>query len=319
MQFHRHDTPLRHRARALKGDIEAALDSLLALDESSDPSTDIYADIDKIDELYSHIPSPENIRLGFVFSDLSWHDALEPFVRIHPPIIRMIQNTTLAIPSELISLPRECGRANDHFRVNENNPYPLRAVAFEFPVGHEPLGVSSFSFASTTFTDPDNGELCSVFLMQAQQSDRPEMVSSYITPSRGTTIESALETMTYVGSEDGSQILEFCFRCAIVCLFVDRDNPDSIMQRCVLAKHRHEFKRTLNPKYIQKAEKRKVVGWEIGADLETTPHFRKPHFAIRWTGKGAEIPKLVPVKGCLVNYSNVKVPEGHHLAPVAPE
>ena len=34
--------------------------------------------------------------------------------------------------------------------------------------------------------------------------------------------------------------------------------------------------------------------------MECAPHFRRPHFAIRWTGKGGAVPRMVPVKGSVV-------------------
>lgn len=62
-----------------------------------------------------------------------------------------------------------------------------------------------------------------------------------------------------------------------------------------------EGKTTPLEERIARAKKRGVYGFTIGEDIETCPHFRRPHFAVRWTGKGATIPKLVPVKGSVVN------------------
>jgi hypothetical protein len=63
-----------------------------------------------------------------------------------------------------------------------------------------------------------------------------------------------------------------------------------------------------------RAKKRGVFGYEIGKEFEqseVSPHLRRPHFAIRWTGKGSAIPKLVPVKGSIVKRSELtSVPTG---------
>lgn len=50
-----------------------------------------------------------------------------------------------------------------------------------------------------------------------------------------------------------------------------------------------------------RARNRGVYGFDIGKDVEISPHFRRPHFAIRWTGEGRKVPKLVPVKGAVIN------------------
>jgi hypothetical protein len=67
---------------------------------------------------------------------------------------------------------------------------------------------------------------------------------------------------------------------------------------------------------IARAKRRGVFGFSIGEDAERSPHFRRPHFAIRWTGKGAEIPKLVPVKGAIVGKEKMTtVPTGYEESP----
>lgn len=50
-----------------------------------------------------------------------------------------------------------------------------------------------------------------------------------------------------------------------------------------------------------RAKQRGRNGMTIGKGLEVSPHTRMPHFAIRWTGKEGAIPRLVPVKGCVVS------------------
>ena len=59
-----------------------------------------------------------------------------------------------------------------------------------------------------------------------------------------------------------------------------------------------------------------------GKDFERTvsPHMRVPHFAIRWTGKGRTKPKLVPVKGSLVNREKIlPIPTGYLDKPAEAE
>jgi hypothetical protein len=54
---------------------------------------------------------------------------------------------------------------------------------------------------------------------------------------------------------------------------------------------------------LSRAKSRGRYGWEFGKEQEShgvNPHWRRPHWGIRHTGKGGTIPKLVPVKGCIV-------------------
>lgn len=65
-------------------------------------------------------------------------------------------------------------------------------------------------------------------------------------------------------------------------------------------------------KLHEKAKRKGVFGFEIGRDFDHSPHVRRPHFAIRWTGKNGKTPKLVPVKGCVVNRKKLtEIPTGY--------
>jgi hypothetical protein len=61
-----------------------------------------------------------------------------------------------------------------------------------------------------------------------------------------------------------------------------------------------------------KARRRGLVGYDIGRDIEVSPHIRMPHFGLRWTGEGRKIPKIVPIKGSVINKKLVaEVPTGY--------
>tara|TARA_R110000803_G_scaffold33170_1_gene72745 strand:+ start:233 stop:1012 length:780 start_codon:yes stop_codon:yes gene_type:complete len=62
---------------------------------------------------------------------------------------------------------------------------------------------------------------------------------------------------------------------------------------------------------VARARRRGVYGFTIGETVERSPHFRRPHFAIRWTGKGSFVPKLVPIRGaCVGKQRLLEVPTG---------
>jgi hypothetical protein len=54
-------------------------------------------------------------------------------------------------------------------------------------------------------------------------------------------------------------------------------------------------------KAIERAKRNGKHGFDLGKSVEVSPHYRRPHFAIRWTGQGAAVPRLVPVKGSIIN------------------
>lgn len=126
------------------------------------------------------------------------------------------------------------------------------------------------------------------------------------------TIQGELDAMGNApGGRDGyDSICRAATKIAMTVLLLAND--PSIIKPDVLAADREAYDRTGDPKYIERAKKKGIVGWRIGEEYETCPHFRRPHFALRHTGKGKTIPKIVPVKGAVVHRSKLtQVPTGY--------
>lgn len=90
------------------------------------------------------------------------------------------------------------------------------------------------------------------------------------------------------------------------------DNPD-IVKPVVLRADARKYEESGDVKYIEKAKRRGVFGFEIGADIPTrkqlkrmveeneiaiahgkkAPHFRASHLALVHTGKGRALPKII--------------------------
>ncbi len=82
----------------------------------------------------------------------------------------------------------------------------------------------------------------------------------------------------------------------------------------VLNADQDKYAATGDLKYVEKAKRRGVVGWSVGRDIESCPHYRRPHLAIRHTGPGRTVPRIVPVKGSVVHREKVtQVPTGYIL------
>jgi len=85
-------------------------------------------------------------------------------------------------------------------------------------------------------------------------------------------------------------------------------NPD-YFEPVLLAK---DNGKEATPQRITKAKKRGVHGTHVGRKFESIPHYRRPHFATRWTGKGGATPKIVPVRGSIVKQKRmVEMPTGY--------
>lgn len=99
----------------------------------------------------------------------------------------------------------------------------------------------------------------------------------------------------------------------IICMFLYMTGDAEFAERLLLSKDEKRHPRGEDyERAVERAIRRGKNGWSIGKDWDSIPHFRRPHFGIRWTGKGGKIPKLVPIKGSFVKRSEMlKVPTGY--------
>jgi len=89
------------------------------------------------------------------------------------------------------------------------------------------------------------------------------------------------------------------------------ENDFSAISPGVLADDRAKFEQTGDQRYVDKAQRRGKVGWDVGRHIEVIPHYRRPHMALVWTGHGRVVPKIVPRKGSIVHREAVeKLPSG---------
>jgi hypothetical protein len=119
------------------------------------------------------------------------------------------------------------------------------------------------------------------------------------------------KSLTDLPRKDGINEVEYqsCITAVriVTMLALMFDNPD-LIESIIL---RGDAIRGVNERTIDRAKRRGIVGWNVGSHIEISPHYRRPHFAIRWTGKGGTIPKVVPIKGVIVKRSKAtSVPTG---------
>lgn len=112
-------------------------------------------------------------------------------------------------------------------------------------------------------------------------------------------------------SEGAEQLHEHIHRITLGILLLASD-PEYFRQQLLAS----DEGKTLTPEQRAAAEAKAVrrgkVAFDLGRDIEMAPHFRRPHFAIRWTEKGRRVPKLVMVKDSVINAKLMtEVPTGY--------
>jgi len=101
----------------------------------------------------------------------------------------------------------------------------------------------------------------------------------------------------------------------IVCtLCLMADDPQLVVPD-VLSKDKQKFAESRDSRLVAKAHNRGKVGWNVGADIEVSPHYRNASpAALYWTGQGRKVPRIRFRKGCFVHRQRMSsVPTGYLL------
>lgn len=115
-------------------------------------------------------------------------------------------------------------------------------------------------------------------------------------------------------ASDESGILRLIISTAITTHLLADDT--SIIHPDVLASDRQAFDSSLSGdarcRLVAKAKRRGIVGYRLGEQHDSIPHFRRPHLALVWTGKGRVTPKIVQRKGSVVHRATATtIPTGY--------
>lgn len=202
---------------------------------------------------------------------------------------------------------------------------PLPQLLIRFPTDHNGPGSSSGPVQTVLVGEGNNlmnhyyGSNRGWLIMadeggfMKEDDDIPAVTTTSFTMPDDETVEQRLEygrrhgyCQDNIDNEMVSQVVQVV--CTLCLLHGD---PDLIEPEPLSADMRR-WEQTLDPKLIDKAIRKGKRAWAVGRQIEIAPGFRRPHFAIRWTGKGGRIPKLTPIKGCIVNRRKLaEVPTGY--------
>jgi hypothetical protein len=109
------------------------------------------------------------------------------------------------------------------------------------------------------------------------------------------------------------EIVENCARIACTLCLMAAD-PELVVPD-VLNSDKSQFAVTRDERLVDKAHRRGKVGWDVGANIEVTPHYRNAcPAALYWTGEGRKVPRIRFRKGCFVHRQRLsEVPTGFLL------
>lgn len=245
-------------------------------------------------------------------ADLGWYLASRPYYKVWPSIVPALLRTSLDVKGSLVDtdgtllgdLPYNtvCLR---FLAGHELQCPPVSIHAILLSKGREPVG-SVLHLSPVYFATVSGMKYLGRWSLPVHLDDLTleAAISDYLCEGEAMPPGLGIQNLT-------SEVLAPCLRIAIAVALLAKD--PTIIEPEVLACDDAIFQKTHDIKYVEKAKRRGVIGWNIGRECETMPHTRRPHFAIRWMGKGGKkVPRLRSIKGCVVHREFMtKVPTGY--------
>lgn len=226
----------------------------------------------------------------------NWYVAGRPYYKVWPSILPAFLRLNLDVPASAIE-PRS------------------KAILVRFAEGSEPslpLGGKLLCILAVAFQKEWLTKLFVIYRFDDGDGLANTSDGSFAIDYSDETLEVLIENeyAKFNDVDNGKFVMRI-----IGTLFLLENDP-SIIQPDVLAADRDRFDNSTDPelrqRLIDKARKRGVVGWRIGESYETIPHYRRPHFGLRYTGTGGTIPRIVPIKGAVVHRQKLtQVPTGY--------
>ena len=248
--------------------------------------------------------APDKQCVAQLVAEQSWQEAKRPYYSVYPVVVDALQRVKLDVDAALIELP-------------------LPEILLRFAVGQEPVcdgqKLRSMLASYVNLTDTHYGRFPGKRLrglaVWYDFGEKNHGASIFLYKIMGLvdgmTVEELLDPKYQnfeFHPECAKQSVEAMRLLIGVCLMA-RD-PDLVTPD-VLGADQFKFDETGDPKYVEKAHRRGKIGWKIGDRIEVDPHFRRPHFAIRWCEEGRRVPRLRPIKGCIVHrHKATTVPTG---------
>ena len=243
-------------------------------------------------------------QIHIIQNEAKWYENRRPYYKVYPCVVDTLCKLKLEFNCPCPKVPEG-------------------AICIRFAEGHEPkitdgnrikaLLVHSGMF-SVEMKDGTEELKEMLYIQVTLKENQDDYYWFYFDTNPGMTIEKCLQQPTTVPKYHEVRVL--ATRIALTTCML-KDDPE-IITRDVLNKQQDKYDSEKNESrktgMEDKARNNGVFGWSIGKNIEVTPHFRRPHWGLRYTGPNGSIPQIVPVKGCKVNSSKLtEVTNGHML------
>lgn len=254
--------------------------------------------------------------------DERWTNLGKPYYDVYPSVIPMLTSLNLDIPGNQITPPHglkdlvlrfpEC----DH--QLQSGPVKIRTLFLSFQGCSKAVGSKEYG----------NGLVVGLDFGERDETCQIPMFTMRVFPIDERSLEETMKSLRDFTDEcDGikvpTELIDDCVRvCLTVCLL---GNNQELVQPQILSKDLAKWGDADEEKrkaLIEKAKRRGKFAFSLGADLEKSnseksPHYRRPHLTIVWTGHGRTTLKTVMRKGALVHRDKInQVPTGYLDATV---
>ena len=235
-----------------------------------------------------------------------WRELGRPYYSVWPAITPLLLNMTLEIPCNLIKFPMDALLLR---LPKENNPLPnIKSVLMGCQEVAKEVGSKELV----------RGMVLAIDIGEKLPGSQLPVFTLRIFPLReDMNVEQALCTLAIhpssgMGLKLSDEEIISCVRLA-VCVCVIGSDPE-IVRPDVLAKDRDKFNtadETAKQVIVDRAIRRGKFGFNFGAIFETSPHYRRTHPALYWTGEGRTIPKIIWRKATIVKRQKItSIPTG---------
>jgi len=274
------------------------------------------------DSLLDRIQAPSHVRRMGAIED-TWVSLNRPYFSVWPVAMRALLKVKLDIPTSCVKLP-------------------LPAIVVKFGEGYEPAshdwklqimlvgeelepaplvapGVPGLRIIAL-FKDSTGAVHVSSLVSLLYSDKTVEQALQLVRDSDDRILErikqySPEKQADYLAHSPPVGMDALCAQ--LVCgLCLLADDP-SLITRDVLAADQHKVA-AASPEQLErlvdKAVRRGKRGFSVGASWEQIPHYRRPHFGIRWYGPrdGQQTAKLVAISGAIVHRNKLsEVPTGY--------
>lgn len=257
--------------------------------------------------------------------ETDWHEGERPYYNLWPSIIPALTKLRMDADASFFQLPldqlllRFPMQHNPLTWTDQGQEWSIRAVLCGNVLLHAP--------GTRGRSAPGDGKRCLAFWMDCHEPIEPKyqtfensgrlhrMLYKHLVCEEGKSIEWSFENLPPHDSADvGVRYPEEIVRAVarIVCTLCLMADDSDIVEPIVLKADESKWDRTHDASLVAKAIRRGNYGFNVGKDIEVSPHVRSASpAALYWTGEGRKIPKIRFRRGTVVHRKRLaSVPTG---------